>query len=506
MFGSKSDEKKLFKSILENDLNTLRELAPKIKNKKILNKDNQTPFMIAMKNYNLDICELLSKESFPIEAIKGSASAICSALLDSDLRQLDIAVKCGADVNKPLQIQVETYPLALAINHGKVSFAKRLIDLGANTDIFCPVEDAGIADEFPLSHIAAQTCNFDLFDTLLDKSKDFYTKKGISIYWSLLSSKEKRETDRFKNKALKALFEKKVPFENKMQNEVIDKNAMSLLFTQKMESNEKIKREKLILEVLENNLVKFDFIDIHKNNLLKLSARMGSKKLVEYFIGKGLSPYVQDDQGYNAFHNAAALRDCDLSYSIMLILLGPKNYDLFSHNKDKQDANRSLDLANEDGHSPTHLAFNYNNYESARVLVEKGAKIPYSAWKRDEERVPLWIQLICHLETQEDIDNLIYFIESGLDIKAYKSKTYKFNLSISSVIGARMLLQDKFKSYKDYAWYGFYEKDKNKIFNKIDLKPLYKLVKNKDKTNSIINKLELGIEYIDGLLKEREEK
>ena len=69
-----------------------------------------------------------------------------------------------------------------------------------------------------------------------------------------------------------------------------------------------------------------------------------------------------------------------------------------------------------------------------------------------------------------------------------------------------MLLQDKFKSYKDYAWYGFYEKDKNKIFNKIDLKPLYKLVKNKDKTNSIINKLELGIEYIDGLLKEREEK
>ena len=61
MFGLKRDEKKLFKSILENDLNTVRELAPKIKNKKILNKDKKTPFMIGMKNYNLDICELLSE-------------------------------------------------------------------------------------------------------------------------------------------------------------------------------------------------------------------------------------------------------------------------------------------------------------------------------------------------------------------------------------------------------------------------------------------------------------
>lgn len=219
---------------------------------------------------------------------------------------------------------------------------------------------------------------------------------------------------------------------------------------------------------------------MHKNNLLKLSARMGSAKLTEHFMLEGLSPYDQDDEGYTSFHNAAALKDSHLSFDIINILIGKRSTELLIHAKEVKDLN--LNLTNEDGTTAADLAFKFNNYNAAKVLIKNGAKLPDSAWNREEEVVPLWVQLTCHLNTQEDVNNLIYFIDKGLDIGKYSSSESNFDLSIKSVVGSRILLQNEFKSYGSFGWMGYY--DENNAYPKIDLRELYKVVKLKEGGNS----------------------
>lgn len=494
------DQKKVFEFIKQKDINSLSTLIPKIKIKEFFNTDGKTPFMCAMKNYDLKICKLLSKENFPIEAIEGSGSAILAALLDSDIRQLDIAIDCGANIDAPIQTSSDICPLAIAINRQDISLAKKLIDLGAKIDIFTKINQDEMQDEFPLLFIAAQANNFEIFDYLLDRTDEFYSKNGISIYWVLLcASMHDRDIDKFKNQALKVLIEKKIPFDNRFKNGDFDINAMSLMFTQNMESKEKSKREKLILKLINEGIVEYTFLDMHKNNLLKLSARMGSAKLTEHFMLEGLSPYDQDDEGYTSFHNAAALKDSHLSFDIINILIGKRSTELLIHAKEVKDLN--LNLTNEDGTTAADLAFKFNNYNAAKVLIKNGAKLPDSAWNREEEVVPLWVQLTCHLNTQEDVNNLIYFIDKGLDIGKYSSSESNFDLSIKSVVGSRILLQNEFKSYGSFGWMGYY--DENNAYPKIDLRELYKVVKLKEGGNSKIGGFIINDEEIENLIGEK---
>ncbi len=496
------DQKRVFEFIKQKDINSLSTLIPKIKRKEFLNTDGKTPFMCAMENYDLNICKLLSKENFPIEAIDGSGSAILAALIDSDIRQLDIAVDCGANIDAPIQTSSNICPLAVAINRQDISFAKKLIDLGAKTDIFTKVDQDEMSDEFPLLFIAAQANNFEIFDYLLDRTDEFYSKNGISIYWVLLcASMHDRDIDKFKNQALKVLIEKKIPFDNKFKNDDFDINALSLMFTQNMESKEKSKREKLILKLINEGIVEYAFKDMHKNNLLKLSARMGSVKLTEHFMLQGLSPYDQDDQGYSCFHNAAALKDPNLSLDIINILIGKRSTELLIHAKEVKDLN--LNLTNEDGSTAVDLAFTFNNYNTAKVLIENGAKLPYSAWNREKEVIPLWVQLICHICTQEDVNNLIYFIDKGLDISKYSSNESNSDLSITSVVGSRILLQNEFKNYGTFGWKGYY--DENNAYPKIDFEELYEVVKSKKSKDSKIGELIINDEEIENLIGEKYE-
>ncbi len=492
-------QKKIFKLIDQQKIDSVMTIIPEIKMKDFFNNEGKTPFMCAMEKYDLEMCKLLSENNFPVEAIDGSGSAIFAALLNSDIRQLDIALSCGANLDAPLQTKANAYPLAAAINRKDISFAKKLIDLGAKTDIYTKIVQDNLTDEFPLLFIAAQANNFEIFDYLLDRSNNFYTKNGVSIYWILLcANMNDRDVDKFKNRALKALLDKKIPFNNKIINEDFDQNAMSLLFTQDMDSKEKLKREKIILQLLNDEIVEHYFIDMHKNNLLKLSVRMGSTKLTEYFVLKGLSPHKQDDQGYSSLHNAATLKDPDLAFDIMNILIGKRSNELLL--KAQEIKNLNLDLVNEEGSTAVFLAFAYNNYNAARLLIENGAKLPTSTWDKEEEKIPLWIQLLCHIHVQEDVDNLIFFIEKGLDIKSYNSKKFNFNLSISSVVGSRILLQNEFKDYESFGWKGYFN-EKN-AYPKVDLKQLYKKLKSKKIDNSKINKFTIDIEKIDDLIGE----
>ena len=496
------DQKRVFEFIKQKDINSLSTLIPKIKIKEFFNTDGKTPFMCAMENYDLNICKLLSDENFPIEAIDGSGSAILAALINSDIRQLDIAVDCGANIDAPIQTSANICSLAVAINRQNISFAKKLIDIGAKTDIFTKINQDEMSDEFPLLFIAAQANNFEIFDYLLDRTDKFYSKNGISIYWVLLcASMHDRDIDKFKNQALKVLIEKKIPFDNKFKNGDFDINAMSLMFTQNMESREKSKREKLILKLINEGIVEYTFKDMHKNNLLKLSVRMGSVKLTEHFMLRGLSPYDQDDQGYSCFHNAAALKDSHLSFDIINILIGKRSTELLIHAKEVKDLN--LNLTNEDGSTAVDLAFTFNNYNTAKVLIENGEKLPYSAWNKEEEVIPLWVQLICHICTQEDVNNLIYFIDKGLDISKYSSSESNFDLSIKSVVGSRILLQKEFKNYGSFGWKGYY--DENNAYPKIDFGKLYEVVKSKKSKNSKIGEFIINDEEIENLIGEKYE-
>ena len=494
------NEKKIFQFIENEDRESISKIAPKIKDKNFFDDDGFTPFMAAMHNHDLKTCQLLKEESFPLEAIDGSGSAILRAIIDEDLKQLEIAIKCGADVNKQLQTQAEVYPLPISINYGNLAFAKKLIELGARTDISCEINASGMTDEFPLSFIAAQTCDFEMFDLILDHSNQFFSKKGLSIFWCLMVTEERRDTDHFKNKAIKLLLDKGFPFNNP-NTDAKEHNPTSLLFTQNMEPKERRLREKLILRLIDSGDIKIDYIDQHQNNLLKLSARMGSKKLTKLFLKKGLSPYSQDDQVYTAFHNAATLKDGHEAYQIMNLITNIKldGISILTDSKNKQGFD--IDLKNEDGSSALDLAFMFNNYEAAKLLVDKGAKIPLSTWDRDGEDVPLWSQLVCHICSQEDVDNLIYFIEKGMDITPYKSKKFNFNLSIKCVIGSRILLQENFKTHKGWdMWKGYY--DEENAYEKVDLTGLYKKIEHSAKDTSRINKMNLSINMIDSILED----
>ena len=147
------------------------------------------------------------------------------------------------------------------------------------------------------------------------------------------------------------------------------------------------------------------------------------------------------------------------------------------------------------------MAFTFNNYNAAKVLIENGAKLPYSAWNREKEVIPLWVQLICHICTQEDVNNLIYFIDKGLDISKYSTSVYNSDLSITSVVGSRILLQNEFKNYESFGWKGYY--DENNAYPKIDLRKLYEIVKSKKSENSKIGEFIINDEEIKNLIGEK---
>ena len=493
------NQKKLFRFIDDADIDGIKKIAHKIIKKDFVNDDGISPFMAAMKQYDLDVCITLKNELFPVEAVPGSGSAILQALLDSDLRQLDIAIKCGADVNKTLQLGSNAFPLGLAINYGNVSFAKKLIELGSETDTYCKIDQAEMSDEFPLILLAAQTHNFEMFDLIMDSAEKFSTKNGLSIFYILMCTQERRDTDRFKNKVLKILLDKDIPFKNTSKHESIDPIPMSTMFTQNMEPKEIRLREKIILRLIEDKNINTNYEDLHQNNLLKLSVRMGSEKLTKFFIKKGLSPYKQDDQGYTAFHNAATLKDKNTASAIMELLTSIKVDEISPLMQSKNVKDSHYNLENEDGRTATDLAFMFNNYYAAKLLIQKGARITLSAWDRDEEDVPLWAQLMCHIQCQTDVENIIFFIKQGMDISSYESAEFNFTLSISSVVRARMLLQNEFKIHRKFnMWRGYF--DNNNAYEIIDLKPLHSILKASEEDNSVLGKLSLNANMLEDIL------
>ena len=494
-----ADQKKLYKLIDAKNHKEINQLSNKIQEKNFFNEDGATPIHYAIEAEDLVASEILLKNSFPTEAIEGSASAILGALDNSNTEALELLVKYGADVNKPLQTSAKTYPISYAIYVQDILFSKKLIELGANLEAYSTVEYEGTVtefhkDEIPVVFVAAQSGNIDIFELVLDSSKTFISKKGVSLFWVLLTPDE-RELDQFQNRAIKLMLEKKVPLKNALtqriklnQNQIIEDNAFCLMFKKNLDPREKRQREKIILQVLSDGLMETSWKKSDNTDLLELASSMGSERLVRYFLEKGLKILPKKNH-YSALHRAACLRDSSLSYRIMNMLLEHM----------REDSAEVLDNLTEAGESAFKLACIYNNYDGALLLLENGAEMVDSVKDRDDEDIPLWVQLLCHIQHQEDVERLMLFLDHGLNTFAFKSKNHNCELNMVSVLGARILLQNKFQEFSNgFHWKGFYDEDNG--YPKVSLMPLYKKLLKLSSAPTKIGKSLLDIKEIDKLI------
>ena len=465
-----TDQKKLYELIDAHNHKEINQLSNTIQEKKFF-KDGATPIHYAIEAEDLVACEILLKNSFPTEAIEGSASAILGALDNSNTDALELLVEYGADVNEPIQTSAKTYPISYAIYVQDILFSKKLIELGADLEVYSSIEyeDANLKnDEIPVVCIAAQTGNIDIFELVLYSSKTFYSKKGVSLFWMLLA-KDDRELDQFQNRAIKLMLERKVPLENALtqriklnQNQIIEDNAFCLMFKRNLDPREKRQREKIILQALSDGLIEASWKKSDNTDLLELASFMGSEKVVKYFLEKGLKILPKKNH-YSVLHHAASLRDSSSSYRIMNMLLEHM----------REDSAEVIDSLTELGESAFKLACFYNNYDAALLLLENGAKMVDSVNEINDEDIPLWVQLLCHIQNQEDVERLMLFLDHGLSTFAFKSKNHNCELNMVSVVVARILLQNKFKEFSDgFYWKGFYDEDNG--YPKVNLMPLYK--------------------------------
>jgi hypothetical protein len=165
----------------------------------------------------------------------------------------------------------------------------------------------------------------------------------------------------------------------------------------------------------------------------------------------------------------------------------------------REDSAEVLDSLTEGKESAFKLACIYNNYDAALLLLKNGATMVDSVNDKDDEDIPLWVQLLCHIRDQGDVERLMLLLDHGLNTFAYKSKNHNCELNMVSVVGARILLQNKFIEFSNgFYWKGFYDEDNG--YPKVNLMPLYKKLLKLSSAPTKIGKSLFGIKEIDSLI------
>ena len=486
-------QKQLYEFIKKDDCKSLSSLLNEIDDKEFSDNDKGTPIQYAIKKNNIAACKILLENSFPTEAFDECGTAVLSALLNSNLDALDLLINYGASIDSPLQKQSTTFPLTYSYYLQDIRFSEKLLDLGANPEVMSEIKGTDkdgneTIDRIPAVFAAAQTGNIDIFELAIKSAKNFFSEKGISLFWYLLVPDD-RTLDQYQNRAIKIMLEKGVPLKNACTDKIqgVKETAFTLLFRRNMDKRERIVRERLILSIIKDHSRNEEFASIPITELLELAVFMSSKKLVKYFLEK-LSALHLEEGHFSALHMAASLRDSNLSAEFISLLLEKVN-----------DKDRSkIDYHDDAGKSAFELAIQYNNYESASILLDHGASI-VNTIDSDDEQVPLWVQLVCHLHYQTDVDRLEDWIDKGLSLRTFKPKDLDCELNFASVIAARIVLQSEFKVFEKYhQWRGYYDPDNG--YPILNLSNLLSKIKNAQKLNSRLEDNELVFEEIEGLI------
>ncbi|MAJ84422.1 MAG: hypothetical protein CMQ71_00365 [Gammaproteobacteria bacterium] len=489
------DQKKIYKLIKKDDCKHLSELLKIISDKYFSDDDKGTPIQYAIKKNNLPACEILIENSYPIETFDNCGTAILSALLNSNIDALDLLVANGAKIDTPLQKQSTTYALTYSYYVQDFRFAKKLLELGASSEVMSEIkltnkDSDEITDKVPAVFAAAQTGNIDIFELAIENAKNFISEKGISLFWHLLVPDD-RSLDQYQNRAIKIMIEKGVPLSNSCSEEIegVGKSAFTLLFKRNLEKREKIVREKLIFNILDDQSRIEEHANIPLAELIELSAYMGSKKLIKHFLEKGGELELKKGH-FSALHQASMLRDSGLSFEITNLLIKKiTNKDIFK-----------INFLDDAGKSAFELAVQYNNYDTASLLVDSGAKI-VSKIDSDDEIIPLWVQLVSHIHDQTDVDRLEKWIDRGLKLPTFKPQDIDCELNLSSVIAARIVLQNEFQIFKQHGlWKGFYEPSKG--FPIVNLSNLLQKAKKALCANSRLEKDLLVMDEIEKIIEE----
>ncbi len=419
-----------------------------------------------------DLQNLIKKGNIDLDEYTDGITPIAACILGSSNECLEILLKAGANADKEIQEDSGITPLGFAISKANIVQVKLLIKLGAKTDteITVRARDFNGDPQFiqmGLLHVAAQK-DADIFSELLDLNIfdiNVLASSGASVLSTALFSRDIYSGNDISN----LLLDKKSRLdceENKIMG--TSKNVLFSAFLENSDFDEIdqfIDREILIERLIEAGASTND-IDFHGNTLLKRSTRMGSLKLIKKFIDEGIDPNIADSSQFTAIMNAATLdsfsgedESIDGSAEATKLLI---------------DAGANVNQIGKSNENAISLAINHNNYQTALILAQNGAKLPkYARGDKDLPSnidktgtvLPLWVELFTQIRHQDDVDRLIEFVDLGLDLTNYignDTEGRKVSLSPYGVLECRDILADTFKKdeaglwivYQEDTWYG----------------------------------------------------
>ncbi|MDG2229284.1 MAG: hypothetical protein P8L74_04100 [Gammaproteobacteria bacterium] len=466
-----SQERLFLEACVNNDVDYINANVKSLKNKSFADEENVSPMLACMLNNSFDVANILIENGFDIDFDGKDTAPITMAIVSNSAEALNYLIKKGVDLNLPIENDYMTRPIAFSINQGLKDMTQILIDNGVDlscNSIIHITDIENCTDEWPMISIASQSNDLDLFELVM-KNSDVNSKSKLGLLpFFCLMSKSSDQNHSFQNKAARMLIENGAKLEPNTENssQGISSSAITVMFAKDMSKKDRVMREKLILDIFKKELADPFYVDIDGCNLIQHAARMGSLKIIKKLLKLGVEPCKKNKNGRTSLHEASLIKDQDISQKIITELL-----------KYLCD----LDVRNEEGFTATEYAFNLINYDSAIKLIEEGARIPKSAViKQNDQTLPLWVQLVCHLRYQNDVDRLTKLIKKGLNLNSvnYRGRRKglfrkKYQVNILGVVLSRVILQSSLKINK--KWGGYLDEDNN-MHHILDFKELINLL------------------------------
>ena len=509
---NEAEEQKLITACLENKRTTIEEFISTGKNLNIshdgfspvsaslvVSDDSRTYEEISvLKEESITLAKLLLENGCSPNRISSNeaTSPLGQAIFQDDNKAVDLLFDYKVDPNQVVSEEQGYSPLSLAVNKGNAYCVKKLLensaDPNAKLKALANVKNEQVEVELPIICIAAQRNNLEVLELIASKCNinERSSSGHTALCFSLLDTSTNDRIS-YSTAASNILLDHGAHLDAHIENKNagIAKDIFSLGFAldEIKDRDELYRREKLVLRLIDLGADPFSLSSVG-NNGVKMAAAMGSAKLVEKFVNMGIDPNLPDIDNFTALHRGSWLKNKSNSERITKILL-KHDFDI-----DSPDGN---------GNTAIESAFGWNNYGTALMMAKKGAEIPKysgSTVERSSEKtgspIPLWFVLFAHIRNQIDIENLISFIDLGLDLSIYNgldTSNRKVVLAPYAVILSRMILQTQNKDHKGIpgTWeFKFkYQEDHENPYSveKIDLEPLLNKLEEADRNSEKVD-------------------
>ncbi len=151
-FQCTNNNSALIKSVPKGDAAAVKRLLEKGANVNALNKEGETPLMIAARNGHIAVVEALITKKTDIDALSyiNGITALMEAAQNghTQIVALLLRVKANANLQSPLS---KTTALILAANNGHEKIVQMLLDIGVNSNMQCQWTNSFVGGDYERS-------------------------------------------------------------------------------------------------------------------------------------------------------------------------------------------------------------------------------------------------------------------------------------------------------------------------------------------------------------------